>query len=405
MAEEKQRLEARRIERNRLVLALASVPFAAIPLLLLAALIFHPAFLAPIVHLGILGAFTTTFAWRRNPWPTKDRVDVEVTKDAIRVGREEIPRSALTRGIAVPHKGEIEVRLSKTGPDVELAMDDDADARRLLSALGFDAHQTVAVFSTMSRTQASMLRTVATVFGTMFAMGLLTATLAIALPSAAGLIPLVGMATLLTLLFAPTRVEVGADGISLRWLGSQRFVSHGDVQAVTTEITGFGRSRRICVVVTSSSGEKLYIPASGARMDDGRAAALAQRILDAREVYRAGGADEGALIVRGDRPHAKWVSELRSREVVGHRTAAVPKDRLWRVIEDAAAEPVERAAAAVALGKELADAERERLARAAKTSAVPKLRVVLENVADAEEEELAAQLAELEGKAKKQRRG
>ena len=65
---------------------------------------------------------------------------------------------------------------------------------------------------------------------------------------------------------------------------------------------------------------------------------------------------------------------------------------------------VDRAAAAVALGAELGDEERDRLASVARTTAAPKLRVVLEKT-EAEETKLAEMLQELEkGEPKKKLR-
>jgi hypothetical protein len=408
MAEHEQRVfDVERIERNPWLVGLAASPFALLPLLwAAAAALGEPALLFPTFHLVIFGSLASLLVWRRNPWKRRRPVRVEVDDAAITVGGERVERNKLTRGVIVPRDGGIEVHLAKPGADVELRVDHAQTAKRLLSLLGFDADQSVAAFRTMSSTFESIPRTILTVLAVMLPTIALAAAGALIAPALAGLSPLLGMLALFTLMFAPARVEVGADGVLTRWLGTERFISHGEIAHVHHVVAGFGRNRRMVVSVTLTSGRVVTIPVTSARLDDGRSAGLATRILEAREVFKRGGAEDNALLMRGDRPHKAWISALRGREIVGHRTAALPNERLWRVIEDAGAEPVERAAAAVALGKDLGEADRARLARAAKATAAPKLRVVLDQVADADDAQLAEQLASLEGskaKSKKKR--
>lgn len=170
-------------------------------------------------------------------------------------------------------------------------------------------------------------------------------------------------------------------------------------------VSGLGRNKVQHVVLELRDAPALRIPIGYPRWDDDQSAALLRRIRDANEVYRSGVAGEAALLQRGDRPHRTWVAVLRSGGLGTLRTAALSKDKLWRVIEDASAGPLERAAAAVALGKDLGAEERRRLERAARATAAPKLRVVLETAADAEDEQLAEHLEALERPPKKQARG
>jgi hypothetical protein len=179
-------------------------------------------------------------------------------------------------------------------------------------------------------------------FGTVFAGGVLGALASVLFEPAILLAMPLAIIAMLVFLLWPSRVEVGADGVLIRWLASERFISHEDIAEVNETITGFGRNRVMQVIVKLTSGSEVRIPVTHPRWEDGRTAGLATRIREAREVWKRGGADVDALLVRGDRAHQSWVSALRAREVVGHRTAAIPKDRLWRVIEDAAAKPVER---------------------------------------------------------------
>ena len=84
-------------------MALASVPLGFIPLLWTAALVTgQPGFLLPTAHFGVLGAFTATWVWRRNPWRRRrEGGRVEVEDEAVVVGGERNPRDTLTRGVVV----------------------------------------------------------------------------------------------------------------------------------------------------------------------------------------------------------------------------------------------------------------------------------------------------------------
>lgn len=382
-----------------------AAPAALVPVLWVAAVATgESVFAVPSIHLFLFGGVLSLWAWRRKPWARTKRVRVEVDRDAITVGEERIARQALTRGVIVARDGNLEVHIAKPWSDLQLRIATAESARHLLTSLGFDEDQAAATFRTMSRSFTSIPRTVATILAAgMLGMLGAAANLAGSEATNLGAAAILWMVSAFVLLLTPSHVEVGADGVLIKWLGSQRFVSHGDITDV--QITsGFGNDRNLHVDVVLTSGETVRIPVTNRRWDDGRTAGLATRILEAREVYRRGGAEAEALLMRGDRPLERWITALRARELVGHRDQALPKDRLWRVIEDVAAKPIERAAAAVALGRGLGESDRERLARAARAAVAPKLRVVLESVADAEDDVLAEQLASLE-RAKRKERG
>lgn len=388
---------------NPWVRAAAAAPLAMILPLWVAAALVSPMFAAPTFHLLILGAFLAFFARRRNPWarrvPVRVGVDAEgltVTDD--KTGKvERIAKSEITRGVKVPSATGLKVRLSrKKKRDRELAVAREADADAVLEGLGLDAAHTKASFRGMSRIYAKTWRLIATVFAAMgFSMlaGGLSAAIA---PGAAPLMAITAMMGMFVLMFWPTRVEVGGDGVLVRWMGRERFIRHADIADVEVRIQGVGRSKRNVVMLTLRSDEVFQIPTGAPSWDGDNANTLAARIREARRVAEEGGAAPSALLMRGDRPHRTWIDALRAREVNDLRTPAVPKDQLWRVIEDAAADPIDRAAAVVALGPKLAADERSRLAGAAKVVAAPKLRVVLEDGPDAEEGELAKMLEEVE---------
>lgn len=93
-----------------------------------------------------------------------------------------------------------------------------------------------------------------------------------------------------------------------------------------------------------------------------------------------------------------WVRTLRrlGAGVHGLRTPAVPHEVLLGLVEDSSAPPIERASAAVAV---LASADPElhrRVHVAAATAASPKLRIALDRITSATEDQIATALEDLE---------
>lgn len=401
-AHEPQTFQATVKRRNKLVLAAAASPIALIPVLVTLAALTEPFFMVFSLHLLIVGGLALAYAHRRNPWPRREAVEVEVEANALRVGDERIPRAELSRGDRVGPGASVRLKRTRRR-ETELTLSTDAAARRLLSALGLDAGQTVARFSTLSLTHSSTLRAIATTIGIMAGAVLCAGVLgAIWQP----LIPttmLLGLLTLLGVTAIPSRVEVGGDGVLVRWLGRERFVPHDEITGVRSTVEGFGRSRRGVVIMELRSGEDYKIPVGTIGWGgDSQADALRNRIRDAKLARDGGDAAPDVLRRPEGASFAAWVTKLRTLDVVTHRLAVVPRDRLWRVVEDAAADPVDRAAATVALGS-IGDRERERLGRVAQRTAEPRLRVLLESAADASEPELVELLEEVETSAPRRR--
>jgi hypothetical protein len=381
---------------NPWIMGLALAPLALVPLLLTAAAIYAPPIAFFGVHLTAIGIFTSLLAWKTNVWPRFVPIDVEVDDDNLTIGGKAIARDTITRGVAIDQAGGTARISRKAAPDIEIVFDEMSKAHELLKTLGLDASQTVATFSAMSRMQASVAKRTAVSFGAAFGGAALTVLAAVL--GAGGVSPvgmLLAMAVILTLLFSRTKVEVGADGIMVRWLGSKRFISHSEIAGVSSAIEGWGRNRRMVVTLELTSGERYRMPTGSRLYDGGNGPALAARIEQALELFGKGDAEPEAFLDRGDRPLERWIAALRKRELVDLRSPVLPKDRLWHVIEDPSAPAVDRAAAAIALGPSLGDDERERLASVARTTAAPKLRVVLEK-SEADDKELAEMLEELE---------
>ena len=84
-------------------------------------------------------------------------------------------------------------------------------------------------------------------------------------------------------------------------------------------------------------------------------------------------------VARNGRSIAEWIANAArtSERSATYRAPIVPHDDLWRIVEDAAASPIARAGAALALRADLGAEGRARLRVAADTCAENKLRVAL----------------------------
>jgi hypothetical protein len=186
----------------------------------------------------------------------------------------------------------------------------------------------------------------------------------------------------------------------LSWFGRKRFIGYDDILLVRRYDKGWGRSRQLGVSVTLQSGEEVAIPLGQPAWSDENVAIIEERIREAMDTFRAGGAAaDAALLRRGERGVSDWVHALRAIGAGANadmRTAPLPRERLFRIVESPAAGAADRAAAAVALGSDLDDEGKARLKSAAEAVALPKLRVVIDAAASkADDAELEAALADL----------
>ncbi|MBW2456979.1 MAG: PH domain-containing protein [Deltaproteobacteria bacterium] len=390
------------VRRNPWVMGLAALPFAICLGAIAGAIAGVPKLLVLMPHGLGLGAVATWYAWGRNPWPRLLPADLQIDEQWLVIGERRHARADLQAGFLVPGDGHVTVQLKRRGlgPALELRVADEAEGRALLQALGLAATQTVATFRTMSRMYARLWRLVATVFGGLVGGAVMMSLIGPTLGSAAGTVAFLFMvATIAVLALAPTRVEVGADGVLVRWLGRQRFFGHDDIRGLRTVERGWGNNRRKIVELDLRSGETFVIPTGKASFDFGRARSLEARIRAAQQAWAGGESVHAeALLRRGNRTHQQWIDALRRPDaLVTHRSAPVAPKRLWRIVEDPQSQALDRAAAAVALTGELDSAGRDRLARSAAGTAAPSLRIALDAVAqDQDEDALAEALAEIE---------
>jgi hypothetical protein len=396
------------IRRNPWVLALACTPFLGVPAAIVAGLLVSPVFFAFIFHALLFGGVALLLAYTRNPWPVVERTTVRADANGVEIGAARVPRSEIKAGFIVPGDApKVELRRGFGQPSITLQGGTRSEERDLLRVLGLDVSQTVATFRTRSRIVAKRRYFAAALGGFFGAYGLLIASIPrtgghhVGPPAAAILIFALSLIAFVVVTVMPTRLDVGADGIVLTWFGRQRFIAYGDVDFVTRYDKGWGRSRQLGVSVTLKSGEEVLIPVAQKGWNDGDVGIIQERIEEAMEARRQGGAAaDAALLRRGDRAPSDWIRALRAIGAGANadmRTAPLPRERLFRIVEDPTAPPADRAAAAVALGGDLDPSARARLRAAAAATAAPRLRIVIEQTATAEDDAaLEAALAEVE---------
>lgn len=339
----------------------------------------------------------------------KDPEDARVRADREGLwldGERALPRDEIARAYVQPahdsRRASVRLETYRFFADVEIDVRDAAEGESLLRALGLDAPRDTITFRMMCE------RPIGANHGWQIGM----VGLGVAAYASAHSAMMQGQGPgLLAWVFLPLMIagsvmrrwlsaSVGADGVLLSQWGDERFVSYESIDRVSANARG--------VVLTLASGERLALRATSPR-HHALSSALAERIDEGLAAYRSRepAPRPAALVARGGRPVVSWLESLRalpqsrgSDDYAGgpggaYRTVAVPAETLWRIVEDPTAEESERVGAAVALGASALDEDgRSRLASAARASASPRVRVVLEHAArgDDEDEELVAAL-------------
>ncbi len=355
-----------------------------------------------LLALVMLSGILTTALFVGNPVPLRKQVRVVADGSGLTLAGGNLAAAAIRSAVLVPaHDGSTLVRIEQAWrPRIDIHVGDANVGRRLLHALGFDASQRVAPFRGTSRIFANWW------LGTLGLSALVGVALAAArfLPGnwAQNVSYVVPFALLLAAFsLIPSRIDVGADGVVVTWLGRRRFIACGEISYVEGYVDGFGNSRISGVRLTLQSGEIYSIPITQQRWQNDRTSAVVQRIREAMEAHRGGAYDDGAVVVglgRNDMSLAAWIRELRAIGAGANatlRTAPVDPSRLWALLESPRAPIEERAAAAVALSAVQDDDANARLRVAAESIADPRLRVAIEAVAGADDEALEAALAEI----------
>jgi hypothetical protein len=403
---------AAEIRRNRLLAPAALTAAALGPVAAVVGAMAHlpvVAMMSPALLIG--GIFTSVFAISQNPWTTDVDGDFEAGPEGlIEGGRLLVPAAEIRAGFVVPDGGHgPRVRIQrKMKLPVEVRVRDEAEGRELLRALGLDATQRAATFSTPSRAMSDPVWSMILGFGfALFfvALGILRARLGIH----GGGVQLPIVATYLAFLFLTrTSITVGADGILRSWLGKKEFWSYGDIVSVRSFLdSSFWRKQKWQgIELVLRSGEAVRIPVSSKQsFQQSNLDLINERIREAMESHRLGdAATETALLARQARSVTDWVQSLRaigSGAHVDHRTAPVAPERLFRIVEDPSLTASARAGAAVALGASLDAGGKARLKGVAGATAAPKLRIAIEAAASGDDAALIEALSAIEGEAEK----
>lgn len=278
----------------------------------------------------------------------------------------------------------------------EAEVESEEEARAFLHALGRDVDQQRISFGVWSPLRATRMRELG-----MFALAPILFALGLMLTGARGplsiflslLVPIVALAVA----WLDARVDVGTDGLLMRWLGRSTFLPYDEILSVMPR-----NQREILLVCAKRRPITIALPMDATGLDELQRDALLARIEEAREAFRYGSKDDdlAARVARRSRDVATWRAELASfREqggTSGYRRAPTREEDLWRLVEDPSAKEDVRAAAALLLRDHPEAAPRLRVAADAVAS--PKLRVVLSTVAekDAEDQRIDRALEELD---------
>lgn len=178
----------------------------------------------------------------------------------------------------------------------------------------------------------------------------------------------------------PSRVRVGNDALHVRWFVLRETVRFVDVTHVERMAHGIKvhRAGRRPLELLPRLAAKDDAAARKARIEE-----LARAVELRAQALRAPDAKAAGLMADLDQ-RAKRLDELRAllARARGHRDAALDPEELWSVVQDGAAPPKTRVAAAVALRPTLDENGQARLRVAAQASALPRLRVAIEAAAN-----------------------
>jgi hypothetical protein len=284
-------------------------------------------------------------------------------------GQLVLAHEAIERGAYNPSKQRLEL-FGNRGQHVHVAVTGTEEARSILSILGESATQ--AVFEARANPPSTQI---------LAAVGLIAGFVGFVAAKGIASLPmkLAAVAALTGVLAAAAQrvrgqlVRVGADGVAVRWAGSERFVRYGDLER--TERTERGLN------LVLRGGETVHLDFKRKHGVAPERDIVAERIAEASAAHASGApVDPSALLLRGGRPADQWLAALRGLGLgdVDYRRAAPDRDQLLRIAEDPARPEEERAAAAVAVGTSLRDGDADRLRRVAAASASPKLRVAVD---------------------------
>lgn len=323
-----------------------------------------------------------------------------VEGDTLVLGGRRIRRAALRNAVVLPKPGGLAHVCLEIGalPRRVVFEMPEAEAHALLHEWGVDVGQRRATFTTLSplvRKRRFYLATVVGVIACHLSVAVLAAWTQAPTTVALLFLPLI----FLIAVVAPSRVEVGADGIVITWLGRRRFLPYSQIERVET----FGPAKRrgdVGVRVVAANGEEIPIVTGQRPFDDGTEQRLLARIEEARSRSQGSGlAEARARLARNDRDLKQWLADLRglgagARDT--HRIAPTHPDELAAALHSAEVDPATRIGAAVAWVASSDGSARARVRVAAEASASSHLAQALLAAADEDDAALAEAFQALE---------
>ena len=392
------------LERNPWLLGLLGSPLLVAIALLVPG---HP------IKFGLLWVAVPVFlfgivAWAKNLWPSTVETTVTANRSALRLGARVIPCSRIREGHVIPRRDDRPPRVviqRRRRLPIVIEVASAAEGSALLRALGLDPSRTLGTFRALSPLIAKrpylapLMQFVINLSLQIFLRPMLHR-------EGLGLVGALAMLGILSsalFVMMTTRVLVGADGVVLRWLWRERFVPYRDIGRIANYARGKWPSKVSGVKLVLTSGEAIRLAITNRREIADSTRGLSARIHAAWSAQEPSGSQSAAALLRRQgRGMTAWISGLRALGAGANadmRTAPIPRERLFRVVEDASIDPTTRAAAAVALGLELDDDGRASLHSAIAAMAAPKLRFAIEEAASphaADDRAIEAALAELE---------
>ena len=371
----------------------------------LAGATFYPLSFALFALLHLYYGIRTPLGLDRAPRP-----DVEITPDRVALVGEgfdaRIARRSLTDGWIESFKGEHRVALRKKGGDVVWIRVAGHEAGvALLEALGLGADRHLLRVPLVSRYFERFSHTARDLIAFALCIPLLIlGGMTIAAAHAPGLALGLAVAGWLACAYkvlqwvTPRRAVIGVDGVTIRGLGTQRFVPFDSVRRAKADERG--------VQLELTSGEEVLLstaPNPGRpRLDptpNPTGQALWDRMRQAVEAGRLGTDDDSrfAILDRAGRSLEAWRAELAALGAgkasnATYRNAALDRDELLRVVRDGSAPAERRIGAALAIGASGEASFRKDLRIAVDTCSNERLRIALTKAAEGQvdEDEVAA---------------
>ncbi|HEX7664561.1 MAG TPA: hypothetical protein VF407_08625 [Polyangiaceae bacterium] len=291
-------------------------------------------------------------------------------------------KSIVPRDLRLPR---VIVTGKSRGSSLQLVVPTEGDARAVVDALDIDPKTRVMTFR---------------VHGGIFSSPAINVILAVALGQSGQIMThvhgvwraLYGVVVVAALvhMFWPKRLRIGADGVLVTSPWKKTFFAYGDLSAVETASGG--------VVLVAKDGTRTHVrtmTGQGNASPD-RDAILERLQAGIRAAQRDGVAVQ-FLVERGDLTPREWIERMRALGQGGtdYRVAGVDEGALWRVVEDAAAPPATRIAAATSL-RIADDRAKTRLRATAEATASPELKDALDAIAAEDDEALVRALGSTE---------